>query len=140
MAAVGAQPRTYRVSAIEALVVEDGVAAVPPRFDLVRYWARFSKDYEARMQAGRACVRARPAALRRLAELSHAMAQAVAAAPPCNRAGWHVLEIPIESVPAATGELLRLGPEVQALAPPELRRALRQAVAALHAVYGGAKS
>ncbi len=139
VAAVGAQPRTDRASTIETLVVEDSAAAALPRFDLVRYWGRFTHDYEARMQERRARVRARPAALRRLAELSHAMAQAVAAAGPCNRAGWQVLEIHIESVDAAVGELLRLGPDVQALAPLELRRALRRAVVALQAVYGGAK-
>ena len=136
VAAVGTQPRTYRVSSIEALVVEDGPATVPPRFDLQRYWARFAQDYEARMQSGRATVRVRPTALRRLAALSHAMAQAVAAAGPADRAGWHRIEIPIESDEAAVGDLLRLGPEVQVLAPASLRRAMRRAVGALHAVYG----
>ena len=63
------------------------------------------------------------------------MAQAVAAAGPANREGWCVLEIPVESVPAAVGDLLRLGPDVQALGPPPLRKAMREAVAALVAVY-----
>lgn len=57
----------------------------------------------------------------------------------CNRAGWHVFDIPIESVDVAVGELLRLGPDVQAVGPAPLRRALRNAVQALHAVYGGAQ-
>ena len=136
VAAAGAQPRTYRVRQIEVLVVEDTPATVPPRFDLQRYWSHFALDYEARMQTGRARVRARPAVLRRMAELSHAMAQAVAAAGPANRAGWRVFEIPIESEEAAVGELLRLGPDVQVLAPASLRRAMRHAVDALQAVYG----
>ena len=138
VAAVGTQPRTYRVSSIEALVVEDGPASVPPRFDLQRYWTLFALDYEARMQSGRASLRVRPAALRRLAVLSHATAQAVAAAGPADRAGWHRIEIPIESDEAAVGDLLRLGPEVQVLAPASLRRAMRRAVEALYAVYGPA--
>jgi predicted DNA-binding transcriptional regulator YafY len=138
VAAVGTQPRTYRVGSIEALVVEDAIAPAPPHFDLRRYWGRFAKDYEARMQAGRARVRARPAALKPLARMSHAMALAVAAARPCNRAGWHVIDIPIESVDVAVGDLLRLGPDVQALGPRELRAALRKTVRALHAVYAGA--
>jgi predicted DNA-binding transcriptional regulator YafY len=136
VAAVGSQPRTYRVASIEQLSVEDLPVQVPPRFDLQRYWERASRDYEARMQSGRARVRARPAALRPLARMSHAMAQAVARAGPLDSAGWHEFEIPIESVEVAVGELLRLGPEVQALAPRELRVALRQAVATLQAVYG----
>lgn len=135
VAAVGAQPRTYRVSSIQHLVIEETAATVPRRFDLQRYWARFARDYETRMQSGRALVRARPPALRRMAELSHAMTLAVAAAGPANRAGWHEFEIPIESVDAAAGELLRLGADVEALAPPELRQAMRRAVQALHGVY-----
>ena len=125
VAAAGTQPRTYRVASILQMQAADGAAEVPPRFDLARYWARFSRDYEQRMQAGSARVRARPAALPALARLSHAMSRAVAAAGPCSRAGWHELDIPIESIDVAVGELLRLGPDVQALGPPELRRALR---------------
>lgn len=136
VAAVGSQPRTYRVASIEQLTVEDEPVQVPPRFDLQRYWDRASREYEARMQSGRARVRARPDALRPLARMSHAMAQAVARAGPLNRAGWHEFEIPVESVEVAVGDLLRLGPDVQALAPRELRIALRRAVAALLAVYG----
>jgi predicted DNA-binding transcriptional regulator YafY len=136
VAAAGDQPRTYRVGSIQALQVLPESATVPLRFDLQRYWARFAADYEARMQAGRARVRARPGVLKVLARQSHAMAQAVSAAPPCNRAGWHVLEIPIESVPAAVGELLRLGPDLQVLGPPALRRAMRQAILALQQAYG----
>lgn len=135
VAAASGQPRTYRVGSILSLAIEDAPAEVPPRFDLQRYWRRFAQDYESRMQSSRATVRARPEALRELARTSHAMARAVAAAGPADRHGWHRLAIPIESVEAATGELLRLGPQVQALAPPALRTALRQAVRSLHAVY-----
>lgn len=135
VAAVGSQVRTYRVSAIQRLKIEQQRAEPPADFDLERYWEAFARDYEVRMQAGRARVRARPQALRRLAEASHAMAQAVAAAGPCDALGWHRLEIPIESIEAAVGELLRLGPDVEALAPAELRAALREAAAALHHVY-----
>ena len=135
VAAADKQARTYRVGSVEALVVEETPAEAPPRFDLERYWRRFTKDYEARMQAGQATVRARSTALRPLARMSHAMAQAVAAAKPVDRAGWHVLTIPIESIEAAAGDLLRLAPDVQALAPPELRAALRRRVKALSAAY-----
>ena len=84
-----------------------------------------------------ATVRARPDALRMLARSSHAVAQAVVAAGPPNRQGWQVLDIPIESVQAAVGELLRLGPDVQVLEPAALRRAMRLAASALHAAYRG---
>jgi predicted DNA-binding transcriptional regulator YafY len=44
VAALGTQPRTYRVSYIQTLVLEGASAAAPMRFDLARYWGRFAKD------------------------------------------------------------------------------------------------
>jgi predicted DNA-binding transcriptional regulator YafY len=136
VAASGAQPRTYRVGSIQELRVEDERVRAPARFDLRAYWTRFAADYEARMQSSKAKVRARPEALRPLARLSSATTRAVAAAGPCRPDGWHVFTIPIESIDVAVGDLLRLGPGVQALAPPELVRALREAVKELGGVYG----
>ncbi|MBK7875863.1 MAG: WYL domain-containing protein [Planctomycetes bacterium] len=135
VAAVDGKPRTYRVGSIEALRVEAELGAVPRRFDLARYWKEFAGDYERRMQSERAVVRARPDALRSLARMSQAMAEAVAKAAPVDRDGWHVLAIPIESIDVAASDLLRLGPSVEALEPAELRAALRCAVEALSAVY-----
>ena len=139
VAAVDGQPRTYRVSAIRALQIAEPSPAPQAPFDLPGYWRQFSRDYEARMQSGLARVRANPAGLRALARLSHATAQAVAAAgpPPQNGAGWHTLDIPMESVAAASAELLRLAPDVQALGPPALLQALRTALRALQDLYGG---
>ncbi len=135
VAANETQPRTYRVGSILTLAIEDTPAPAPARFDLRRYWTEFTRDYEARMQAGSAKIRARPQALRPLAQLNAATAKAVQAAAPCDSSGWHVLAIPIESIDVAVGDLLRLGPNVQALGPAPLLRAMRQAVQALHAVY-----
>ncbi len=136
VAAHGEQARTYRVAAIEMLRIEDEQAVPPEGFDLQRYWQHFCTDYEARMQSGRASVRARPAALRELARLSQRMAEAVASAGAPDRQGWQRLQIPIESIEGAVGELLRLGPQVQALGPPALVDALRQRLAELQESYG----
>jgi predicted DNA-binding transcriptional regulator YafY len=43
--------------------------------------------------------------------------------------------IPIESIAAARSELLGLGPEVEVVSPPALREQMRDAVAALAALY-----
>lgn len=136
VAAAEGQVRTYRVASIEALTVRDAAAPPPPPdFELKRYWQAFARDFEARMQAGRATVRARPGLLRELAKQSHAMAQAVAAAQPPDAEGWQRLSIPIESVEAAVGQLLRWGPDIEAMEPPALRLALRQALSALLRLY-----
>ncbi|MDI4635340.1 YafY family transcriptional regulator [Pelomonas sp. V22] len=136
VAAHGEQARSYRVAAIEALTIEDEAATPLPDFDLQQYWQDFCKDHEARMQSSHATVRARPAALRRMARLGQRMAEAVAAAGAPDKAGWRRLQIPIESIEIAAGELLRLGPDVEALGPPALLDALRQRLAALHECYG----
>lgn len=136
VASTNGKPRTYRVASIDTLKIEDEAAKPPPDFDLQQYWQEFAEDYEARMQSETATVRARPAALRELAKLSHRMAQAVAAAEPVDKQGWQRLQIPIESTEIAAAELLRLGPDVQALGPPELLDALRQRLAELQASYG----
>jgi predicted DNA-binding transcriptional regulator YafY len=141
VAAADATPRTYRVGSIETLAIEETTGEAPPRFDLQRYWRRFATDFEARMTRGsEARVRVRPAALRSLARLNHATAQAVDKAGPLDDAGWHAVTLPIESIEVAVGELLRLGPDVEALTPVALRRALRRAVRALDAVYGDASA
>jgi hypothetical protein len=46
------------------------------------------------------------------------------------------VKIPIESVEQAAGLLLRLAPEVEALKPPALRRAVEARIAAAAATYG----
>ena len=140
-AAASGEPRTYRVGSIERLQIEEESTPVPRDFDLRRYWKRFARDYEARMQSLEARIRARPAALRALGRLSHAMSAAVAAAGPADDAGWHELTIPVESIEVATAELLRLGPEVVAVAPRALVDALRRRsreLARLYAAPAGA--
>lgn len=139
VAAVDGQPRTYRVGSIESLRVEDVAAPLPRKFDLRRYWRRFARDYESRMLSMEARIEARPAALRALGRSSHAMAEAVAAAGPADRDGWHALRIPIESVDAAASELLRLGPDVVAVAPPALVARMRRMASETAALYAPKK-
>lgn len=138
VAAAHGEARTFRVGSILELEVQPGALPIPSRFDLQRYWKTFTRDFEARLQTGSARVRARPAGLKALGQLNHATAQAVARAGPPGRDGWQVATIPIESTARAVADLLRLAPDVQALGPPALRRALREAVTRLQALYGGA--
>jgi predicted DNA-binding transcriptional regulator YafY len=135
VAAQHSQPRTYRVGAIRQLTVDEEIASAPPRFDLQRYWRQFTSDYESRMQAEQVQVRASPAGLRRLAELSHAVAQAVAGAGPADADGWQRVAMPTESIAAAAQDLLPLAPEVQAVGPPALLHALRARVGELATLY-----
>jgi predicted DNA-binding transcriptional regulator YafY len=137
--AVDVQPRTYRVVSILDMTVLDISAVVPPKFDLKKYWRRFATDYEARMQSGTARIRARESALKELARLSSAMAKAVRNAGREDADGWRILDIPLESIPAAVRDVLRFGAQVQVLGPPDLVRAVRAAIHDLARMYGTAK-
>lgn len=136
VAAAGEQIRTYRVGSIQELSVEQESSSPAKGFDLARHWKQFAADYEARMSAVTIRVRARTALLRPLAGLSAAAARAVAAAPAPDARGWHTLLLPVESIEAAAGELLKLGPGVEALGPPALLGSLREASRVLHGLYG----
>jgi predicted DNA-binding transcriptional regulator YafY len=140
VAGVGDQARTYRVAYILSLETTDKTFTPPAGFDLARHWARFSRDYEQRMQQGRARVRATPDGLRALARLNHATALAVRVAGAPNREGWREIEIPIESIELAAGDLIRLGDEVEALAPPALRAAVVATIGKLQRRYGASRN
>jgi predicted DNA-binding transcriptional regulator YafY len=139
VAAVGAQARTYRVASILDMSVLDTPAVTPPKFNLAAHWAAFAKDYEARMQSGRAKIRAQQGVLKELSRLSSAMAAAVSKAGPADAHGWRALDIPIESIPAAASDLLQFGACVQALAPVDLVRAMTVAVHDLAKLYRSTK-
>lgn len=133
----GDRIRTYRVSQILDLEVLDERFERPAAFDLAAYWGSYLADFEARRYQGRAVVRLSPTALERLPDLmGPAEVRAVdATSEPADPAGWVQALVPIESVDHALGEFLRLGAEIEILAPPALRRRLADTAAALARTY-----
>jgi predicted DNA-binding transcriptional regulator YafY len=126
---------TYKVSNI--LAAEQGAAfRRPPRFDLGQYWAESIQRFEAGLYRGSATVRASRRGMKSLGFLSDAVAKAVERAPALeDRHGWRRFAIPIESVEHAAIELLRVGAEVEVIAPAELRERMAANAAALGALY-----
>jgi predicted DNA-binding transcriptional regulator YafY len=49
--------------------------------------------------------------------------------------GWARVELPVESHSAAIGDLLRFGPHVRVLEPPELRAQIAASLLAMSAHY-----
>lgn len=140
VAAVQWQPRTYRVSNIQALEAIKGTSKRPPRFDLSRYWSAWSRDFERRLMRERAVVKLSPIGRRILRDTSAAAHEAVeAASTPCKPEGWVRAEIPVESIEYATRQLLRVGAEIEVLGPPELRSAVAQEARKVAGLYGPAK-
>jgi predicted DNA-binding transcriptional regulator YafY len=140
VAAVKRQPRTYRVSNIQSLELIKGQAQRPARFDLARFWKIWARDFEARLLDERARVRLSPAGLKLLADVSPVAADAARNAhDPCKPAGWIKAQIPVESVDRATRQILRLGAEIEVLAPAALREAVAREAQRVVALYAGAK-
>ncbi|MFD9903449.1 helix-turn-helix transcriptional regulator [Streptomyces sp. NPDC059063] len=129
---------TYRVAQVLDAVPADERFDRPQGFDLAVYWASYLDDFRDRRYAGTATVRLSPRGRERLPDnMPPDVVRAVdTTATAVGDDGWVEAVIPIESVAHACGELLRLGADVEAVAPPALRTAMTAAVGALARAYG----
>lgn len=136
VARVKADLRTYRVSSIRALQVLDLGFKRPARFNLARSWAEWAADFERRLLVARARVRLSSAGMALLRDVMPAAFQAVQAdGRPCQPSGWVEAEIPVETFEQSSRQLLRLGADVEVLAPQALRDELADQVARVAAFY-----
>ncbi|MFB6808712.1 helix-turn-helix transcriptional regulator [Streptomyces sp. NPDC056387] len=113
--------RTYRVDQILGIRPLEEFTA-PDGFDLAVYWDGYLTDFRARLHTGRALVRLTPEGARRLG------------VPPAGE-GWTQAWVPIESIDHAYGEFLRLGTDIEVVAPDELRDRIAATVRTLAARY-----
>lgn len=135
VAAVKSQVRSYRVANIRALDPLDEPAPRPHGFDLRRYWQAWVSDFEASLLRERATLRLSVKGLAQLREASPAAADAVDERLPEAWEGWAEVEVPIESVDHAVGQFLRLGAEVEVLAPAALRGRMAEVTGRLAGFY-----
>ena len=128
--------KTYRIAGVHSAEILEQSVKRPRGFDLARHWEQSVEEFERMHYAGSARVRATAAGLRALRQWNAAAARAVAAvARPADQVERVVLRVPIESVEAATGRLLSLGPEVEVLEPRALREAIQQRLHELSQLY-----
>ena len=127
--------RTFRVASVLDAVLLDSPVQRPRGFELADYWRESVRRFEVELFTGEARVAATARGLVELRRINAALARA-AAGVGAPAGGTRVeLRIPIESVPHAAGQLLRLCPDVEVLAPRELRDAIRQRVRTAAKVY-----
>ncbi len=131
---------TYRVSQVLDAVLSDERFDRPEDFDLGAYWTSYLDAFLARRYTGTATIRLSPQGRRRLpdnvpAELVRAVDSTATAV---GDDGWTEAVIPTESTAHACGELLRLGVDVEVVAPAELRQAMADTVGVLARAYGSA--
>ncbi|MFF5158429.1 helix-turn-helix transcriptional regulator [Streptomyces sp. NPDC000348] len=129
---------TYRVSQVLDAVLSDEVFDRPGDFDLGTYWTSYLDDFRTRRYTGTATVRLSPRGRRRLPDnVPPEVVRAVdSTATAVGDDGWIEAVIPTESTAHACGELLRLGVDVEVLAPAELRLTMTETVGALARAYG----
>ncbi|PAZ09946.1 transcriptional regulator [Streptomyces sp. SA15] len=120
-------PRTYRVDQILELATSDEEFTRPHDFDLAAYWTAYQRDFHERLHQGEALVRLAPGAT---------LSRPAKADGRTDDDGWTLVTVPIESVDHAHAEFLRLGTDIEVLAPPELRAKLARTVAELAERYG----
>jgi predicted DNA-binding transcriptional regulator YafY len=138
VAASGSRIATYRVAQVLDAVLCDEHFDQPQGFDLAAHWASYLEDFQSRRFTGTATIRLSPVGRRRLPDnLPPEVVRAVAStATAVGDDGWVEAVIPVENTDHACGELLRLGADVEVVAPGELRRAMAGIVGVLARVYG----
>ncbi len=130
-------PRTYRVSQIRDYACIGQRVSRPADFDLVTYWQAASAAFVQRIYSREAIIRVAPTAVRDLHHLGSAVylagLQEVAAE---DGDGWRHFRLPFENVREAARDFVRLGGDVEVLAPAELRAEVVQVAAAIIARMG----
>jgi predicted DNA-binding transcriptional regulator YafY len=125
VAATDDEPRTYRISNISEVQALEARCRRPRKFELARYWSESIRRFESELYKSRAVVLATAAGLKGLRNLNSAVCRAVAGVDaPLSQDARVKVSIPIESIDHATGQLLRLSPEVQVVEPLALRQSL----------------
>lgn len=116
--------RTYRIDQILGLRPLEEQFVLPDGFDLAGYWTGHLAGFRARLHTGEALVRLTPEGARRLGVTP-------------TGDGWTQARVPIESIDHAHGEFLRMGTDVEVMAPAELRDRIAETARTLVTRYEG---
>ena len=135
----GSAMRTYRVNHILALSEPGERFARANGFDLATFWTSSVAGFRAGLWQGEATIRLSQAGRDRLAEMMSpaVVGAAEATASTAGAGGWVTAVVPIESLIHAHQDFLRLGADVEVLAPADLRDRMAETARSLAAIYGG---
>jgi predicted DNA-binding transcriptional regulator YafY len=128
--------RTYRIDQILRAAGRDDGFIPEPGFDLAAYWQAYLAEFHQRLHTGHAVVRLSPDGVQRMRHLlPAAVTEAVTAAGTRDADGWTRARVPIESASQALSCFLRLGADLEIVAPAALRAEAAGTVAAMAALY-----
>jgi len=128
------RPAIHKLDYARDLVLLDDGFERPAVFDLATAWRDALDQFEASLRRDVARLRVAPSAMSRLGALNADMAEPIFAATP-QADGWREVEVPIENVGYAAGQLLGLAAAVEVLAPDTLRAELKARAEAVAALY-----
>jgi predicted DNA-binding transcriptional regulator YafY len=134
---VGADLRVYRADRVTAAETTEDTFARDPAFDLPSFWADRAADFVRQMLRDTITVRLSPHGRRLLRYVVEPLAvqEAEEAAGEPDQEGWVRTRLPVESPDVAYSYVLRLGPEVEVLDPPELRARIAAAAERMRELY-----
>ncbi|GGS95980.1 helix-turn-helix transcriptional regulator [Streptomyces chromofuscus] len=134
----GGSFRVYRIDRFTSVEAGEERFARDEEFDLPGFWAERAEQFARSILRAEVVVRLSPQGARVLphvvGSLSAGRALAGADAPEAD--GWVTVTLPVESEEVAHTQLMGLGPEVEVLAPTELRERFAQAARRLAGLYG----
>ncbi|MFE2873306.1 helix-turn-helix transcriptional regulator [Embleya sp. NPDC059259] len=127
--------RSYRMSRVVAAAARPERFERPDGFDLGAWWAHSNDDFARSLLRSACVIRVSPFGLGQLPRVFGPVvaADALASAGPPDPTGWRELRLRTESEEVAAGQLVALGPHMEAVSPPSLRRALAEIGAAIAA-------
>ncbi|WP_333630217.1 YafY family protein [Agrobacterium cavarae] len=132
VARVDNTPRTYRISRVLDLIVTDEGFDWPKGFDLADYWNENTRRLELDLYPNWATIRISPHGLKEIEHTAPPYVRAnIGFVGEADEAGWQTVRLPVAHRRMAVHEMLKLGPEVEVIDPPELRDAMRQAIETL---------
>lgn len=132
---VGESLRSYRVDRITEVAPTGRTFDRGPGFDLPSFWAERAVEFVRQMLRETIEIRLSPDGQRLLRFVVEDVALREAVTDEPDPDGWVRTRLPVESLDVGYTYMLRLGPEVEVLAPPALRQRLRKAAESMRALY-----
>jgi predicted DNA-binding transcriptional regulator YafY len=133
VAAVDDEPRTYRISRMQAVEILSEPATRPPDFDLAAFWTESSASLVANLPRYPIVVRAAPEIVRRL-WIPGAYARVEQIGEP-EADGWQTAHLLLQTEHEACSYVLGFGPLMEVIEPPALRERVIQTAEQIGAFY-----
>ncbi len=136
--ASGGETRVFRISRMREASLVDGPCDRPDSFDLAEYWTSWCAWFENSRPYYPVTLRVSPAGVPLLSSaLGEWVQELVDQAPPADSEGWVTLSVTFGSMERARAVMLGLGPQVEVLAPLDLRDGLVETARQTWDFYAG---